>query len=280
MDYLITFGSIVGAFGVFDLLADPRHKTFVSEFIFGFHKVSLKAFEANSIRAILSFFIRDDRILYLRVLLWSALMSPIPTYLVFYFVARAVNGLASAGVEAFEVVESIAPIGVFSIQEILDGSWHIFLGFSLTTALLTSLSDYWNVWVGKLVYLSKRPLEGLAAFFVDLLGSMLPVVVLTLVWSSAINPANLAGSQWLKGYQYLELYLYILVFLMIISTAFLFAIRILVFCMGILLRSAILATKANSYTVLFSRAHEVPFSFIGIVVATIFIIADALQNSL
>lgn len=268
LEAILTFGGIVGAFAVFDALlyADARNK--ISEYLFGFHNVPQGRVEGTVARAFVSAFSHHDgRLSVTKILLWSFAMAPI----------CAILG------------DLIFPPYVFPPD--ITGSTHailvrnlsaeptLFLSIFALVAMCSMPFDYWNGWVSSKIYSVDRGDTGVRHLVLDVVVSAIPAVFVC--WTVA----NDSFYHWLLDTFLLAMLpeedgflrsfvIHAFVYLpasISSSLALAFFVRILMSLFVLTTRLALKLTTMNRSLVLYTRAHEFPFTtaglFFGIVYA-------------
>lgn len=254
------YGSIIGAFAVFDSFIDPRVKGKLSEYIFGFHNVGVKCFEENLICSFIGFFLSSSlKIKLQRVLVVSFFVSPI---IVLTFMGDSfADGIRRTISVVFEVNAG--------------DNFLIYLLAIILIAIVSFPADILNMLVSKQIYYKANFVENIwakAALDALISGLVVSIVLYGLYKSIPLishflmlfvdfssQPSYLS-----VGYITKNVYSGTLVS-MLASVIFLFGVKFLALVTGFCIRSIIMLTKINSYTILYTNAHNFPFTFLALV---------------
>lgn len=259
MEEVAFIGLCLGIFGFLDAVVEHKYKTQVAEFVFGFHNISLTNFEGGSINGLLSVLIKNDKIVLWRVALYCFVITCI-SLLVWSSVALA----NTTGENFFAVLQKYALDGrkLFASQE--DGG----AGITSTLLLLPILTlpiDYFSVWITKKIFWQKR----IKLYYVfpkillDIAISLMPILVAGFGIFLAVVVQKSSMSTYFNT---IIGYYLIAALIQLPSSVLINLLQISILIVGLFSRVLLVLTKLNSYTVIFSRLHEVPFSFIGLIV--------------
>ncbi|NBZ87630.1 hypothetical protein [Stagnihabitans tardus] len=273
IDALVTFGGIVAAFSIFDLLLDSKGRGKLSEYIFGFHNVpkgSIEAFVARTICNALSN--RNDEVSIVRVLIWSIAMAPL----------CAVLGdvIFTSDMLSFNISESAYAILVRNVL------WNpsLFLSIFAIIAIVSLPFDYWNAIVAKRIYSEKSSSIGVWHLALNAIISGVPVAFfyfgLTGGWLYAWlldHFLNASVSQTDGFVQLLVIHLFVYLPASIGSSVYLsFLVRISVTFFAIIIRFLLAITTLNRGIAMHSRAHDFPFTSVGVFFAVCYSIINLL----
>ncbi len=247
MEKIIQFGSIVSAFAILDALIEPKIKYKFADIFFGFHSFNTRNMEVVTIRALLSAFIRDQRVVFWRILTWTLVTTPI-SFLV-YATLR--------GDEAGIIIDEF-------------GSIFNFLFATLILTASSSILDTWNIWITNEIYGGESNLNSFSAFLLDIALSLLPLALLVVTATSTIFVSDKMGliKFPISADNFISTYL-----IASISTLLLFALRLATFILSNIARLLLLITTLNRRIIFIAQVHEHPFTFIGSIVAVIYIAA-------
>lgn len=221
------FLGIVGVFSLVDVLIDKRRKAEVAWFIFGFSDLSFNRFEYSVIQGFIGIFIYDGRLSWRRVAVFSAVLS---VAFAAFMIASSKNGLSTA-----------APMQDFA---------------KLTASMLfTTLIDFAVLHVLKAVFWRRRYHPAIQS----LLALATPILLITPILAAVASVSFAAGAGALPWVLVLTAAILWLPSMLLIS-----AVQVSTCLLGLALRGALMLTRLNRYTVLFIQAHDVPFTFLGV----------------
>ena len=251
---VITFW--VGVIGFFDLVVEKKSKTYISEFIFGFHDKTAHWFEINVINALLAVFIKNERLRLFRVFLFSYAATLFCLAGLVIFITMSTENIS------FSVAVSNITIGF--IGGFVDQTP---VGVSSSTLLLllpffVFPVDWFSLWVTKRLFWRKNvsSLSYFGRLVLDVaLSSSMFLVVLALIVLEVMPDVSDGQNSWL-GFVVLP------IMLQWPTTIFLNILQVLILVFGVILRLVLIATRLNQYTVLHTRLHEAPFAFLGLLV--------------
>jgi hypothetical protein len=244
------FLTIIGVFALLDAIIDTPRKALVAEFIFGFHNVTARDFDHRIIHALLSPFMRNDRLRIGRVVVFSVLMSlsiegmtlliVIPSWAEF-------NADISTSPQSEKIRGFIWLIGIFATSAVMD-----LFGFT----------------VARLIFWKKRYSAVLqpAVIFLNIAASTMPFLII--FWLRVFTSLEFSMQLWNDITVDFDAIISAAALVQLGSLLLLSAIQIATTLSGLVLRLILMATRLNRYTVLFTRAHEIPFTFLGIIIAT------------
>jgi hypothetical protein len=254
------FLAIVGVFALLDAIIDSPRKALVAEFIFGFHNITARDFDHRVIHALLSPFMHNDRLILGRVVVFSALMSISVEGMILLMVIPSwaeFNADIRAGGQSEQIRGVIWFVGIFATSAAMD-----IFGFT----------------VARLIFWKKRYSAILhpAAIVLNIAVSTVPFLSIVLM----VALANHDFSIHVRDDITIELSAIITVAALVQlgSLLLLSAIQVTTTLSGLVLRLILMLTRLNRYTVLFTRAHEIPFTFLGIITATTALALQALLS--
>ena len=247
-DFILLFGGIVSSFGVFDVLADQKHKRIIAEYLFGFHGHSVNQFELSLSKAVVGWFSSGHRVSLFRIFVFSLLFSPVIFYLSIFF------GYFTIG-----------PDESFAFH--LWYRWQTYLPFYIFSLFLSCVFDYWSLRVARYIYFEREISSAALRIALDLVLSILPFCIVC-------------------GAAFLVIYIYpaghdfpfvamIVAVGVLLSLAVVFIVKIFALLVGVLLRLLIMITHLNRHTILVSNAHNFPFTFIGFLIALVVCFSSA-----
>lgn len=273
--YLIEFSTIISLFFVIDAIVDQKAKTRISEYIFGFHKISIGNFEARLVAALLSPFLIDGRVSWKRVIPYSIISWH------FTFAIFLVTGDAYLNPNPKNSTNILSHLlGAFfrDIEEAFSTGRGLYILSSGLVILViipafSSPVDYIFMRLGtRFIHFgeSKKALGVrlflLAIGILSLAPSALSIGFMYFFFGVGDNPTDTLPGLLLGSLMFSVA--------MQFGSGFLFgAVVFLIISTSVILRFLIIITGLNKYLILISDIHKYPFTFIGFFVSTFIIIA-------
>ena len=270
---LTIFGSIVAAFGVFDLLVDQKRREALSDLIFGFEAISAQPIAQLQVEAVLDLFCRNGKVSLSKTAVWSFGVAPLLVSLdhhVVLFLGEASKLFLPEAEQKFSYAASIIRFA--------DSQGFAFQLFLLKVALLALISvplDYANFLITRSIYMNAPLGTPPADLFVrdaSLSIGISAVLILSLVM---IHPIIAAPLNDIKGWDDLNVVVISASASILISFSSIlvfFALRISIFGISILLSTLSWATQIAQRLILFSNVYCYPFSFFGVLYAVLHLI--------
>lgn len=253
---LSIFTTITGLFTLLDLFVEKNAKAKVAEYVFGFGSANLAGFEYNTINALLSPLKIDGRLSYKRVLFrYSAI------------IAILINVIPFFGIFLFPEKENSDSISI--LNEILEVAFYI----PLMTLVFWPF-DCWSLWVTNKIFSVKKS-SSLFSFIgrvlSDVLITLLPLAIATAGFYSLVVLMGLFTENALKtGIAYWIFYgTLFFIILNLLGSLLVTIAQLLTLILGVFLRAILRLTKLNQHIAMISRAHEFPFTFIGLVLGVL-----------
>ncbi len=248
LEFISIVTSIAGLFTLLDLFIEKNAKAKISEYVFGFGTADLSSFEHNVIQALLSRLRVDGRISFKRVLFrYSMVIAAILTFV----------GFMLEFVFQYDWIIDEEESFPLRLAEILAG-------FPLGIALFWPF-DCWSLWVTNKIFGGNRSgsvLIFLGRTLLDITVTVLPLILIFgIAGYIAIKTGDPDG-----GFTF-----YIVIIFAVFSMVNLFGsllitmAQLLTLFVGMLLRFFLRVTRLNQGLAMVSRAHEFPFTFIGLI---------------
>ena len=260
----------VGLIGFFDVVVEKRYKTAMAEFVFGFHNLSAARFESGVIDGLLSVFIRDGRLSLRRVWVYSIFA----TTLCMVFLGALVH-MSNAKVGFWQALGATPSrfIGLIGAEPTANQVLPAWVGLAVIPFFALP-ADYLSIWLTKTFFWRKarRIWSFMFWFVLDVALSLCPIVLVAVV----TGQLNLTEFDRSNPLSYVLLIFLGGALLQLPSTIFVSLVQLFTVLLGMLTRFVLIATRLNSYTVLMTRLHEAPFSFIGLLIGTAAAILGAL----
>lgn len=256
MDGLINFlGTITlftGLFGIIDAGAKNHLRAGVAEYIFGFHNKTFRNFDQKTIQALLSVFVRDNRLRKIRILIFSYLFS-VGCLVAFLslFVWFSASGQATYSASVAHLLNmAIRPKSPDEVRI-------VFLLFGVLP-LAAYLFDLYSLWISKKLFWNRN--FGLLLTPVLILADILLSVAPFLILAFATTLPFISADNFLGGFFVIG------AFFQVPSMVFINFVQISVLLFGSMFRLLVTLTKLNRYTVLVTNFHEYPFTFLGLMI--------------
>jgi len=248
LEILTIVTSIAGIFTLMDLFIEKQAKAKISEYVFGFGTADLSKFEHNVIQALLSHLRVDGRISFKRVLFRYSMV-----------IALLISVLSFLG-------EFIAPYFIPDYEP--DDVWKNLLESVIAIPILTIFFwpfDCWSLWVTNRIFgkhESRSFVHFLGRVLLDVFLTLLPLCILILI----ISFISIEGSISKESLTFTVLISFLVI---VLANAFgsliITAIQLLTLAVGMTLRFLMRLTRLNQGLAMVSRAHEFPFTFIGLI---------------
>ena len=273
METIVTFGGVIAAFSIFDALLTSNARGKLSEYIFGFHNVPTGSIEATVARALVAAFSnRENQLSISRVFAWSLAMSPV----------CAVLGDVIFAPDIFQADISKSANAIL-IQNLF---WNpaLFLTIFLSISIVSLPYDYWNAWVSKRIYLRGVNGIGNRHFIYNAVISGIPAALFYWALASGwlynvlIDKFLMTSVDNTDGFiRLLVIHLFVYLPASICSSILLsFLVRIFTSLFVLLVRFALFLTTLNRGIVLHTRAHDFPFTSVGIFFGIVYSLWDIL----
>lgn len=248
--------TITGIFTILDLFIEENAKAKVAEFVFGFGDTNFSGFESNAIRALLSPFKINGRLSYKRIFFrYSCLISVLLTIFALFltYVIKVdffKSSYDSVFLEALELLVSIPLVAV------------LFWPF-----------DCWSLKVTDKIFGSKQSssaLQFIGRVVADVLITLLPLALVAAgLYLLVVTSSVTEGTQEYTVLMAVFVGISIFIVLNVFGSLFVTIVQLLTLGIGVFLRVILRLTKLNQHIAMISRAHEFPFTFMGLVLGVI-----------
>jgi len=247
---LSIFTTITGLFTLLDLFVEKNAKAKVAEYVFGFGSVNLAGFENNTINALLSPLKIEGRVSHKRVLF-------------------RYSGIISILITIFTIVSIFILPHTEDSKSILHEFIEAFI-FLPVMALIFWPFDCWSLWVTNKIFSEKKSaslFSFIGRILLDILITLLPLAVALAglyFFGTIMKPVT--GNAPETGITYWVFFIaFFFIALNVMGSLLVTFVQLLTLILGVFLRTALRVTKLNQHIAMISRAHEFPFTFIGLV---------------
>ncbi|WFE92646.1 hypothetical protein K1718_27355 (plasmid) [Roseibium porphyridii] len=268
-NYIMALCAFVAPFSLMDNFLPERSKAKLSEYIFGFHGIKVVDFEKKMVRSWIKSFFKNGRIRRLRVIVFSIFSGIFVFVLMRYYFGVLDIGLSALTTD-FKFIQPIADIH----------SWLAVTFVFVWIGTSTFVYDEINFRVSKIVYFGRtKRHSSIIQFILDLLLSMLAsfIVSVTIIFIS-IYTGIMQNSENTIDQVAIFFWFGILVVGGPFSIVSFFFLRSIFFFSGISIRGILNLTNLNSYTALYTSAHNVPATFSSLVLFVTGSLVIALYN--
>jgi len=239
--------TVIALFGIFDLLLEEKTKRKLSLYIFGFHDLTFWEFENKLIKGLMKHFIIDSKISPKRVFLYSITVATV-LYSIAIFYGHINND------KELNLSDIANPLVYVSI---------IFI------SIITYPLDLWSLWITKRLFVDINNSAKFWFIFVliDLFLSALPALLIFGFISQNMN----------NNHAYM-LILAIMGGVASFSIVMISFIQILSNVVGFIIRSILIFTRINSYTAMYTKAHDFPLTFIGFIIGVVVLLLSIIMG--
>ena len=255
--------TIIGFFGLFDLIVEDSRRYKLSEYIFGFKEISTASFESHMIKSLVSAYLLKDRLSWMRVFFY--LTTPGGLLLFLIVIMDGKNPIGTIFGQVSSLIEDV-------------GLAQFFL-FSIVFCLISFPSDYLSVLITKKIFFDKTKLFPKSILWI-IVDFVLSIILPVLLFSLSLGLSNLVGylyPPWYEGS--METAFWILFtggFLISFFVSGLLSIlQVTILLFGLLIRFCLKVSKLNMHLVRFSKIHESPFAFLGVIAGGFFLAGKA-----
>lgn len=245
LEQLGLISTFIGIFGLLDILVDEKHKNSFSEYLFGFKNHDYRFFERNIITGFVKIFISNERLNLARVFFFYTLPG-----------LAIIQIWIWSGITGSQFVETDDKIGFLS---------DVFKLF-IPMVLFSFVSDIWSVLITKKLFFNKNhefPYSIIRVFADVLFSLVLPFTLLVLcIWLIALTQFTVTEDIY-------GLALPISLYAAALSSIALSLLTLIVLLVGVGIRCLLKLTRINIPIALWTKFHNYPFTFLGVLVGLI-----------
>ncbi len=250
IEFLTIVTSITGVFTLLDLFVEKQAKAKIAEYVFGFGEVNLRGFESNVIRALLSIYKTGDRISFRKVLFrYSGVVALIT--ILGMILSALLGKLDFLDIDPSEFLE-------------LSTIWE--LPFAIVIAALMYWPfDSWSLWVTNKIFGQADHgslIKYMIKVLVDIFVTLAPMILISIAAMYCIMQIDEDSI-----FAVISSFVLTATVVNALGSLLITFVQVLTLLMGMFFRMIMRLTKLNQRIAMVSRAHEFPFTFIGLVIA-------------
>lgn len=240
IESLSVISTFVGLFALMDLLVEDKQKNIVAEYVFGFREHNFELFEQRLIQGLLDIYVKNNRLRFFRIILFYSIVGILIIWSWMFFKFDHLDLIERDGIDEY----------------VLSGATSLFFMFCLSYP-----SDLWSVWVTKQIFYKKKRKFPISIFwiFLDIFLSLGVIIILVTIfsWLPVGSDGLIFGMIALEAYS--------LFMAAVTATIMMSLILLLMLPLGFGLRASMKITKLNTPIALYTKAHNYPFTFVGLI---------------